>query len=140
MESWLGQEPMTLSRRDLAAFRAFVLLMQEAPDRYHRIAVSTWRKWAPVIVGLPMHAVAADSVALAQLTQDALANASASFVETVVALIRAEKERLRAAAAGPSPARVAHFPILHDLPGCWHSDPPQACTPLRDVRPRHHSG
>ena len=123
VESWLGQEPMTLSRRDLAAFRAFVLLMQEAPDRYHRIAVSTWRKWAPVIVGLPKRAVVADSAALAQLTQDALANASASFVETVVALLRAEKERLRATAAGPSPARVAHFSILHDLPGCWHSDP-----------------
>lgn len=120
--SWLGQEPMTLSRRDLAAFRAFVLLMQEAPEQYRRIAVPTWRKWTPVIVGLPKRAVAPDSAALAQLIQDALANASASFVETVVALIRAEKGRLRAAAAGASPARVAHFSILHDLPGCWHSD------------------
>ncbi len=120
--SWLGQEPMALSRKDLAGFRAFILLMQEAPERYRQIAVPTWRKWTPVIVGFPKRAVVPDSAALAQLVQDALTNASVSFIETVIALIRAEKERFRAVAAGESPARVAHFSILHDVWSCWRSD------------------
>ena len=40
-------------RNAIAGLRAFILLKQVSPEGYARIADETWRKWAPVIVGLP---------------------------------------------------------------------------------------
>jgi integrase len=51
--AWLGHNPMTIHRNDVAALRAFILLKQESPEGYARLAEETWRKWASVIVGLP---------------------------------------------------------------------------------------
>ena len=36
---------------------AFILLKQLSPEGYAGIAYETWKKWAPVIVGLPRRLV-----------------------------------------------------------------------------------
>ena len=56
-DAWLGHNPMPIQMNDVAGFRAFILLKQLSPEGYARIADETWRKWAPVIVGLPRRTV-----------------------------------------------------------------------------------
>ena len=117
--TWLGKEPMPVVWNDVCGFRAFVLLAGEYPDKYARIGNATWRKWTPVIVGLPRRAVAEGSPNLDQLVQHALGHAQDVFVDTVIKLIHAEKQRIRARSEPAGDGSPAHFHILQDLPGCW---------------------
>ena len=72
IDAWLGREPMPVYRNDIAGLRAFILLKQVSPEGYARIADATWRKWAPVIVGLPRRTVTSNSPEIAQILTDAL--------------------------------------------------------------------
>ena len=79
-DAWLGREPMPLQCNDIAGFRAFILLRQVSLVGYARIADATWRKWAPVIIGLPRRTVidkASNSPEIAQILTDALDRAPA---------------------------------------------------------------
>ncbi len=117
IDDWLGHKPMPVQRNAVAGFRAFVLLAQVSPEGYSRIAGSTWRKWAPVIVGLPRRIVVDDSPDIARILTDALRDAPAEFVGAVRTIIRLERERIRA--PGPTPEPGPPFFILRDLDGCW---------------------
>ena len=119
-DAWLGREPMPLQCNDIAGFRAFILLKQVSPEGYARIADATWRKWAPVIVGLPRRTVTSNSPEIAQILTDALDRAPAEFVGAVRTIIRLERERMRA--PGAAPPVGSPFFILNDLDGCWRND------------------
>ena len=120
IDAWLGREPMPVYRNDIAGLRAFILLKQVSPEGYARIADATWRKWAPVIVGLPRRTVINKSPEIAQILTDALDRAPAEFVAAVRTIIRLERERMRA--PGAAPPVGSPFFILNDLDGCWRSD------------------
>jgi hypothetical protein len=116
---WLGQQPMRFQRNDLAALRAFILLLQMAPDDYEQIPTAAWDKWAPVIVGLPRMGVADGSSEISTIVPDALVKAPAAFIATVKKLISMEKDRSRASTESPIPNSPSPFLILRDLEGCW---------------------
>jgi hypothetical protein len=118
IDDWLGCEPMPIYRNDIAGLRALILLKQVSSEGYERIADATWRKWAPVIVGLPRRTVVHNSPEIAQILNDALDRAPSEFVAAVRTIIQLERERMRAAGTAPvgSP-----FSILNDLNGCWRS-------------------
>ena len=117
-DAWLGHNPMPIQMNDVAGLRAFILLKQVSPEGYARIADQTWRKWAPVIVGLPRRTVIDKSPEIAEILTDALNHASAEFVAAVRTIIRLEWERMRAPGDTPQPG--SPFFILRDLDGCWH--------------------
>jgi hypothetical protein len=119
IDAWLGHQPMPVYRNDVAGVRAFILLRQVSPEGYDRIADGTWRRWAPVIVGLPRATGIDKSPEIAQVLTDALRHASGEFVAAVRTIIRLERERIRAPGATPTPGTP--FFILNDLDGCWHS-------------------
>ncbi len=120
IDSWLGRQPMPVYRNDVAGLRAFILLKQVSPESYARIADATWRKWAPVIVGLPRRTVIDKSPEIAQILTDALDRAPADFVAAVRTIIRLERERMRA--PGAAPPVGSPFFILNDLDGCWQNE------------------
>jgi hypothetical protein len=111
---------MPLQCNDIAGFRAFILLRQVSPEGYARIALATWRKWAPVIVGLPRRTVISESPEIAEILKDTLIRAPAEFVGAVRTIIRLERERMRAPGAA-APVGSPFF-VLSDLEGCWRSD------------------
>ncbi len=117
IDNWLGHRPMPVRRDAVAGLRAFILLGQLSPEGYSRIAGSTWRKWAPVIVGLPRHGVVDHSLDIARVLTDALTHAPKEFVGAVRTIIRLERERSRAPGATPEPGPP--FFLLRDLDGCW---------------------
>jgi hypothetical protein len=119
-DAWLGHNPMSVCHNDVAGFRAFILLKQVLSEGYARIADATWRKWAPVIVGLPRRTVISGSPEIAQILVDALDRAPVEFVAAVRTIIRLERQRLRA--PGAAPPVGSPFSILNDLDGCWRSD------------------
>ncbi|WP_156971161.1 NACHT domain-containing protein [Beijerinckia mobilis] len=119
IDDWLGHNPMPIFRSDVAGLRAFILLKQESPEDYDRITKEIWQKWAPVIVGLPRHAVIDHSPDIAHILADALRHAPAEFVGAVRTIIRHERDRIRALDVTPSPG--SPFFILHDLDGCWNN-------------------
>jgi hypothetical protein len=119
VDAWLGHNPMPVYPNAVAGLRAFILLKQVSSEAYARIADDTWRKWAPVIVGLPRGTVIGKSPEPAQILTDALNHASAEFVAAVRTIIRLERERMRGPGATPTPE--PSFFILRDLDGCWHS-------------------
>jgi len=117
IDAWLGHEPMSIQRNDVAGFRAFILLRQRSPERYGRIEVATWQKWAPVIVGLPRRTVIDNAPDIAHILTDALAHAPTEFVGAVQTIIRLERQRIRA--SGDRLNQGSPFFILRDLDGCW---------------------
>ena len=116
VDAWLGRNPMTIHWNDVAGMRAFILLQQVSPEGYGRVSDDTWRKWAPMIVGLPRRTEIDKSPEIAQILTDALSHAPAEFVAAVRTIIRLERERMRAPGAPPP---LAPFFILQDLDGCW---------------------
>ena len=116
---WFGHQPMPLQRNDLAAMRAFILLIQMAPDDYAQIPAAAWDKWTPVIVGLPRMGVVDGSNEIATILHDALTKAPASFIASVRALISMDKDRTRASTEPPMPNGLPSLFILRDLEGCW---------------------
>ena len=121
-EIWLGQQKMCFQRNDLAAMRAFILLLQVAPGAYQRIPVAVWEKWTRVIVGLPRKGVADDSRELDALLRDALMNAPQAFIATVRKMLHMEKERSRTPTEAPLPNAPSPFLILRALDGCWDDE------------------
>jgi hypothetical protein len=117
IDDWLGHRPMPIQRDAVAGLQAFILLVQLSPEGYSRIAGSTWRKWAPVIVGLPRRVVVDYSLDIARVLTDALRHASVEFVGAARTIIRLERERSRAPGATPEPGPP--FLLLRDLDGCW---------------------
>ena len=120
VNSWLGREPISPKRSDLAALRAFLLLRQADSIAYEALPTTIWQKWAPVIVGLPRHGVVDNCPDAQAMTRDALTKAPAEFIGAVVAMIQAEKALGRSAAGHPNSA--LRFYILRDLEGCWDDD------------------
>ena len=121
-ENWLGQQQMHLYSNDLAAMRAFILLLQVSSEAYNRISVIAWEKWTPVIVGLPRIGVTDKSPEIRILLIDALTRAPESFISTIRKIIHMEKDRIRAATESQVPNSPLPFLILFDLEGCWEHE------------------
>jgi hypothetical protein len=119
VKEWLGKQPMPVFRNDFAAFRAFILLKQVAPEVYARIPAAAWQKWTPVIVGLPRETGTEGLPAVMAILTDALAVAPAEFVGAVRAIIRAERDCTIAEGAKADAAPGTAFFILRRLDGCW---------------------
>jgi hypothetical protein len=126
IDAWLGHEPMPIYHNAIAGLRAFILLKQVSPEGYARIADGTWRKWVPVIVGLPRRLVVDESPEIARILVDALRHAPVEFVAAVRTIIRLERERIHAPGATPNPGPP--FFILRDLDGAWHHSPLKDAT------------
>ncbi len=109
--------PMTIPFSAIAGLRAIVLLKQISPEGYGRITEETWRKWAPVIVGLPRHGTDAErSPDVGSILVDAIGHAPEEFVSAVRTIIRIEREDVRK----PGTNQIGPpYHILHDLDGCW---------------------
>ena len=120
VNSWLGRQPISPKRSDLAALRAFLLLRQADITAYEALPTTIWQKWAPVIVGLPRHGVVDNCPDARTMTRDALAKAPEEFIGAVVAMIQVEKALGRSAAGHPNSA--LRFYILRDLEGCWDDE------------------
>jgi hypothetical protein len=120
VDSWLGRQPLSPKRSDVAALRALLLLRQVVPAAYETLPTAIWQKWAPVIVGLPRRGVVDTCPEALAVTRDALTKAPMEFIRTVVAVIKVEKALGRAAAEHPSSA--LRFYIIRDLEGCWHDE------------------
>ena len=120
VDSWLGRQPTSFKRSDIAALRALLLLRRADPALYEALPTAIWQKWAPVIVGLPRRSVVGDCPDATVMTRDALAKAPAEFIGAVVAMIRAEKAQERSAPGQPNIA--LRFYILRDLDGCWDDE------------------
>jgi len=120
VDDWLGHRPMTIPFCAIAALRAIVLLKQVSPGGYGRIAETTWRKWAPVIVGLPRHGTEAErSPDIGSILVDAIEHAPEEFVSAVRTIIRLEREDERK----PGTNQIGSpYHILHDLDECWHNE------------------
>ncbi len=119
-DTWIGRQPISPKRSDLAALRAFLLLRQSAPAAYDVLPPSVWQKWAPVIVGLPRHGIVDNCPDALVVTRDALRKAPTEFIGAVAAMIGAEKALERSPAGHPN--GVLRFYILRDLEGCWDDD------------------
>jgi hypothetical protein len=120
VDDWLGHRPMTIPFSAIAGLRAIVLLKQVSPEGYGRIAEVTWRKWVPVIVGLPRHGTEAErSPEIGSILVDAIVRAPEEFVSAVRTIIRLEREDVRK----PGTNQIGSpYHILHDLDGCWQHD------------------
>lgn len=118
IDEWLGLRSMPIFRNAVAGLRALILLKQMSPERYDRIETETWRKWAPVIVGLPRDTEAKQSPELRAILVDALERAPDEFISAIRTIIRIEREDQRKDGAQEigSP-----FFILTNLDGCWHN-------------------
>ena len=138
VDGWLGHRPMPLYHNAVAGLRAMVLLKQISPEGYDRITEEAWRKWAPVIVGLPRHGTEAErSPDVGSVLVDAIANAPEEFVSAVRTIIRLEREDVRKSGTDQigSP-----YHILHDLAGCWQAERHATRRDLRGAsRPGEHA-
>ncbi len=119
---WLGQRQMNLQRSDLAAMRAFILLLQLATDNYQRIPTVAWKKWTPVIIGLPWQGVITDCLERKALLQDALIKAPQEFIATVLKILHLEKARNRISTECQGSNLSSPFWFLHTLDGCWNNE------------------
>jgi hypothetical protein len=119
-DSWLGHQPISPKRSDVAALRALLLLRQAVPAAYQVLPLTIWQKWVPVIVGLPRHGVVDNCPDAQAVTRDALIKAPTEFIRTVVAMIQGEKALGRSDAEHPNSA--LRFYILRDLEGCWDDE------------------
>ncbi|MEY9463870.1 NACHT domain-containing protein [Bradyrhizobium ottawaense] len=118
VDGWLGHRPMTIPYGAIAGLRAIVLLRQVSPDSFDRITEETWKKWTPVIVGLPRLGTEASPVVGAILL-DAMRHASHEFISAIRTIIRLE----RVDARKPSTNQMGSpYHILSDLEGCWQND------------------
>lgn len=119
VDEWLGQWPMPILRQAVAGVRAFLVLKELSPEGYTRIEDAIWRKWAPVIVGLPRGNDAKGGPELDVVLPKALDRAPEEFVAAVRTIIRLEREEVRK--PGNERSR-SFFAILNHLPGCWSND------------------
>jgi hypothetical protein len=119
VDSWLGGQRNS-PERSVAALRALLLLRQVDTIAYRALPTTIWKKWAPVIVGLPRHGVVDNCPDAQAMTRDTLANAPTEFIGAVVAMIQAEKTSGRSVAVRPNSA--SRFDILRDLEGCWDDE------------------
>jgi hypothetical protein len=124
IDEWLGLRSMPVFRNVVAGLRALILLKQTSPERYDRIKTETWRKWAPVVVGLPRDTEAKQSRELRAVLVDALERAPDEFILAIRTIIRIEREDRRKDGADQN---GSPFLILGSLDGCWQN------APLRDA-------
>jgi len=119
VDEWLGRRPMPIQREAVAGIRALVLLKQLSPEGYARIQAATWKKWAPVTVGLPRGNEAKGSSELAAILVDAIDRAPVEFVAAISTVIRSERDEVRQPG---NEQMTTFFPVLDNLSGCWRND------------------
>ena len=91
IDKWMGRNNVNLS--DLAAYRALILLREEAPEVYGSLDTATWTKWAPLVVTVPKGSGTERAKLHDAITADALAAAPDVVANTVSALIHMERKQ-----------------------------------------------
>jgi hypothetical protein len=117
---WIGTTSLYFN--DLAAFRALLLLREFDMPAYHALTVETWRKWTPAVVALPKMSGSEKAEFRSEVVADALAAAPVEFVQTVRELMKRERVKTAAAAAGQPPAPGTSFYLLREFEGCWDNE------------------
>jgi hypothetical protein len=120
ISKWIGKNPFTPQRNDLAAIRAMLLLRKIDESAYREIPSSAWAKWAPVVVTV-FNLGEAKVEFLKETLIDALAAAPGEFVGAVRKIMRGARQRTGKQANNEPQVETSFF-ILRLLEGCWHSD------------------
>lgn len=90
------QNFLSLSKADLAGYKALRLLLKERPHALLNLNVETWEIWSPVIINT--YSILSGSQYVEphlELTKLAYSNASTKFINTLIAQIDKENERDR---------------------------------------------
>jgi hypothetical protein len=118
VEKWLGKN--SYQHSDLSAYRALVLLREVDRETYEGLDADVWKKWAPVVVGVPKETGTVEGKFHDDIAAEVSAKAPREFARTVQRLIRAERRRNRAQPQTP-PAGPIPFFVLRTLDECWSS-------------------
>jgi len=125
VDKWLGTT--SFQRSDLAAFRAFVLLLQERPDEYRDLDNDIWSKWTPVIVAVPTEMGTKKAELFDTILSHASSHAPHEFALTIRKLIKIARRRRRRQDnveeenVKDKPVTI-HFYFLRKLEGCWNNN------------------
>jgi hypothetical protein len=112
VNQWIGTTSVNCS--DLAAFRALVLVKEQLPETYKTLDAALWRKWAALAIAVPQETGTEASRLHDEMTADATVAAPAEIADSVLRLIRAEKERQQAAEQ-PTAQNMPSFLFLRNL-------------------------
>ncbi|MBW0005295.1 MAG: hypothetical protein JO216_17615 [Hyphomicrobiales bacterium] len=112
VSEWSGTN--SFNHSDLAAYRALVLLKEFRPAIYNDLGVLLWRKWASMVISVPQETGTEASKLHDEIIADAMAAAPAEIAATVLALVRAEKQRQREAEQ-PQAEGMPSFLFLRQL-------------------------
>lgn len=112
IDQWMGTN--TVHFRDIAAYRALVLLREEEPDVYRALSPSIWAKWAPLVVAVQKESGTERSKFHDAITAEAVAAAPDAIAATVGSLIQMERDRAPAPVQ-PQSAPLPPFYFLHQL-------------------------
>ena len=89
IDQWMGRTKVNYS--DLAAYRALVLLREQAPEVYRDLSAAVWAKWAPLVVTVPKSSGGDEAALHVAVTAEAVAAAPDAIAATVLALIAMER-------------------------------------------------
>jgi hypothetical protein len=102
-DEWVGSS--SLYYPALAAYRAFLLLRETAPDLYDSVPTGTWTRWIPTLLQVGGRTLGDSSALARELLRDAYRHAPDAFRDGVVSAVR------RTAPDATDPLRV--------LEGLW---------------------
>ncbi len=117
---WLGTN--SFQRSDLAAYRAFVLLLQQRAEAYVSLGDDLWRKWAPIIVAVPRGTGTTKTKPFGTILADASSHAPDEVARTVSRLIGIERTKREKPESEAEQPVAVHFYFLRMLDGCWGND------------------
>jgi hypothetical protein len=91
---WVGHYPtITIYRPDWAAFRAFRLLLGQAPERLSALAGDVWARWASVLIAYPTLSTEEAVTAQRYLVAQAYRHEPKAVIDTLLLLIdRADRD------------------------------------------------
>ena len=85
---WIGTN--TYNRPALAGCRALLLLLKESSDFLNTLSFEAWKKWAPVIIAVPINNQHEDSYL--EIVKRAYLNAPEESIKTLITLIDKENK------------------------------------------------
>jgi hypothetical protein len=116
---WIGTS--SFNRRDLAAFRAFILLRQEEDAVYRLIKPEVWAKWAAAIACLPKEAGSEGWLLEVAIISDALSLAPTEFVAAIRKRMQLERSNVLSSVAKADEISGASFIYLRELECCLNN-------------------
>jgi len=104
-QRWLGKD--TVYRPALAGYKAFRLLLREAPQFVSTPPADVWKRWAPIILAFPTASVNGGTPLTQQLVKQAYQAAPEEIITTL--LVRIDKEN----------RATGRLSMMYRVKGCW---------------------